>query len=94
MILQVPEDGAREKERPLYGSGSGSRGLPRAEAVLEADQIQDLADQMPELLKAAVGYELRFTVGVEVGGAAAPSPETVEKIEGLLAEVSEDLRLQ
>ena len=49
---------------------------------------------MPELLKAAVGNELRFTVGVEVGGAAAPSPEAVEKIKDLLAEVSEDLRFQ
>ena len=49
---------------------------------------------MPELLKAAVGNELRFTVGIEVGGETAPSPEAVEKINDLLAEVSEDLRLQ
>ena len=94
VILQVPAGGVHEKEKPLYGSGSGPRGLPRAEAVLEADQIQDLADQMPELLKAAVGNELRFTVGIEVGGATAPSPEVVEKIKALLAEVSEDLRLE
>ena len=93
-ILQVPAGGVHEKEKPLYGSGSGSRTSPRAEAVLEADQIQDLADQMPELLKAAVGNELRFTVGIEVGGETAPSPEAVEKINDLLAEVSEDLRLQ
>ena len=94
MILQVPVDGAREKEKPLYGSGSGSRTSPRAEAVLEADRVQDLADQVPELLKAAVGNELRFTVRIEVGGTTAPSPEAVEKINDLLAEVSEDLRLQ
>ena len=93
-ILQVPVDGAREKEKPLYGSGSGSRTSPRAEAVLEADRVQDLADQVPELLKAAVGNDLRFTVRIEVGGATAPSPEAVAKINDLLAEVSEDLRLQ
>ena len=90
VVFQVPAGGVREKEKPIYGSG----GSPRAEAVLEAAQIQDLAEQVPELLKAAVGSELRFTVGVEVGGESAPSPEAVEKIKELLAEVSEDLRLR
>ena len=94
VIFQVPTGDARDGEKPLYGSGSDSRALPRAEAVLEADRIQDLADQVPELLKAAVGNDLKFTVRVEVGGESTPSPEAVQRINELLAEVSEDLQIQ
>ncbi len=94
VIFQVPAGDARDGEKPLYGSGSDSRALPRAEAVLEADQIQDLADQVPELLKAAIGNDLKFTVRVEVGGENTPAPEALEKINKLLADVSEDLRLE
>ena len=49
---------------------------------------------MPELLKAAIGNDLKFTVRIEVGGESAPAPETLEKINDLLADVSEDLRLE
>ena len=94
VIFQVPAGEARDKDEPLYRPGSGSRSVPSAEAVLEADRIQDLADQMPELLKAAVGNDLKFTVRIEVGGESAPSPEAVAKINDLLAEVSEELRLE
>ena len=94
VIFQVPAGEARDKDEPLYRPGSGSRSAPSAEAVLEADRIQDLADQMPELLKAAVGNDLKFTVRIEVGGESAPSPEAVAKINDLLAEVSENLRLE
>ena len=94
VIFQVPAGDARDGEKPLYRSGSDSRGLPRAEAVLEADRIQDLADQVPELLKAAIGNDLKFTVRVEVGEENTPDPEALEKINELLAEVSEDLRLE
>ena len=64
-----------------------------AEAVLEANGIQDLADQIPALAKAAVGNDLKFNLRIEFGGEIAPDPEAVEEINALLAEVSEKLKL-
>jgi hypothetical protein len=74
---------------PPYPSG-----VLVAEADLEAHGIQDLADQIPEITKAAIGNDLKFGVRVELGGKGPPSAEAVEKINELLAEVSDTLRLQ
>ena len=68
-------------------------GLLVAEAVLEANGIQDLADQVPDIAKAAVGNNLRFNLRVEFGGETAPDPDAVEKINDLLSEVSDKLKL-
>ena len=63
-------------------------GVLTAEAVLEANGIQDLADQIPEIAKAAVGNDLKFNIRVEFGGTDPPSAEAVTKINELLAEVA------
>ena len=95
MIFQVPSRrGSRQGQTPLQAWTRVPKRYPSAEAVLEADRIQDLADQMPELLKAAIGNDLKFTVRIEVGGESAPAPATLEKINELLADVSEELRLE
>ena len=47
-------------------------GVLAAEAVLEANGIQDLADQIPEIAKAAVGSDLKFNIRVELGGDKPP----------------------
>ena len=70
------------------------RGLLTAEAVLEANGIQDLADQIPDIAEAAVGNDLKFNVRVEFGGETTPHPETVEKINTFLSEVSNELKLR
>ena len=93
VVLMVPAhdklgDGGR---KPHVTNPSG---LLTAEAVLEANGIQDLADQIPEITKAAIGNDLKFSVRVELGGKGPPSAEAVEKINELLAEVSDTLRLQ
>ncbi len=72
---------------------SKPKGLLVAEAVLEANGIQDLADQIPDIAKAAVGNDLKFNVRVEFGGETAPDSEAVEEINKLLSEVSDKLRL-
>ncbi len=92
VVLQVPAG------RGL-GGGEGEpftpkpKGLLIAEAVLEANGIQDLADQIPDITKAAVGNDLKFNLRIEFGGETAPDPEAVDKINALLAEVSEELKL-
>ena len=89
VVLRVPsgETGIKPPKPPK------PPGLLVAEAVLEANGIQDLADQVPEIAKAAVGNNLQFNVRVEMGGETAPDPETVEKINELLSRVSDKLKL-
>jgi hypothetical protein len=82
----VPED----KERPDITP----KGLLIAEVTLQANGIQDLADQIPDIVKAAVGQDLRFHVRIEFGGGKPPAPETVDQLNGLLAEVSDELKLK
>ena len=62
-------------------------GVLTAEAVLEANGIQDLADQIPEIAKAAVGNDLKFNIRIEFGGEKPPSGDVVKRINGLLADV-------
>ena len=69
------------------------QGLLTAEAVLETDQVQELLEQIPEIMKAAIGNDLKFNVRVELGGETAPDSQTVETINTLLSEVSDKLKL-
>ena len=87
VILQVPSTVREEPPVPK------PRGLLMAEEALEANGIQDLADQIPDIAKAAVGHALKFNVRIEFGGETTPNPEAVEKINELLSQVSDKLRL-
>ena len=92
VVLQAPTtDSIREPGGKPYVQLP--LGLLVAEAPLEANGIQDLADQIPEIAEAAVGSELKFNVRIELGGDTAPDPAVVEKINALLSEVSDDLKL-
>ena len=59
-------------------------------AVLDGVQVQDLADQIPQLLAASAGADLIFRVQVELAGEL--SSEDLATVDELLAEVSEDLK--
>ena len=68
-------------------------GMLVAEASLEYNGIQDLAEQIPDIAQAAVGSALNFNVRIELGGDTTPDPAVVDKINTLLSEVSDDLKL-
>ena len=90
--LQIPQDQkVRENEKGRYQPTPS--GMLTAEAALEANGIQDLADQIPDIAKASVGKNLKFNVRIEFSGETPPNPEQVQKINELLAEVSDDLKL-
>ena len=65
-----------------------------AEAPLEIEEIQNLNDQISDLTKASVGLALKFHVRIELGPASQVSDETVAKMNELLEEVSDKLRLR
>lgn len=92
VILRVPEkSGIRD------GSGGFKTSPPgqlTAEAELEASGIQDLSDQIPGIMKAAVGAGIKFNVRIELSGETPPDAETVEKLNKLLSEVSDGLKLR
>ena len=87
VVLQVPQT----PQPPVPPKPDG---VLTAEATLEANGIQDLADQLPELLKAAIGSELKFSIRIELGGETSPESESVERINSLLSEVAAELELR
>ena len=68
-------------------------GVLAAEATLEGHGIQDLAELMPEILEAAAGDPIVFKVRIQFGGEKEPDEEKVERINALLSEALEELRL-
>ena len=66
------------------------------ETVLETGEIQELGDQAGELTKIATDAKLHlsFHLRVELEPAMLVSDETLTKVNELLAEVSEELRLE
>ena len=66
-------------------------GVHTAEAELETHELQDLADVVGDLVKATVGYDLKIVVRIKLSG--DPPAEVVERANGVLGDVSEDLRL-
>ena len=91
VLLEIPK--LKEKFKD-YETGPPPTGVLVAEADLEAHGIQDLADQIPAITGAAIGTEIKFKIRVEFGGETRPDPEAVEKINQLLAEVDDTLKLK
>ena len=91
VIIQMPD--SKKDVHVSEGNTPLQLGTVRAEATLEANGIQDLADQIPGLTLAAVGSNLKFNIRIELSGDEAPDPATIEAINSLLSNVSEDLKL-
>lgn len=69
-------------------------GVLIAAAELRPNQIQDLAEQVSEVAKIAVGHDLRFHLRIELGGASRPPDDVIMKMNQVLQEVSGELRLR
>ena len=89
VLLEIPKNLKERKEEGLRKTG-----VLVAEADLEVHGIQDLSDQIPDIITAAVGTGLKFNIRIEFGGETRPDPEAVEKINELLAEVDGALKLE
>ena len=62
------------------------------EATLEAYGIQDLAEQIGDIVKAAAGNNLKIKVRIELGGETPPPADVVTEVNALLAQISDALR--
>ena len=65
-----------------------------ASANLNQMQVQEFADQIGQITNAAVGYEMRIQVRIEIGSTGKrPPDEVVGKLNAKLGEISKDLKL-
>ena len=79
LVLERPDESERYSVKPAAGG-----------AVLEVDQLQDLAELTSRLLEASAGAELRFHVRVVLDGDLSPDDRTA--LDELLADVADDLK--
>ena len=77
------------KEPPL----SLKPGVLSAESDLRPGQIQDLAEKIAEITRQAVGLDLKFRLRIELGGAQPPPNDVVTKLNQILKEIADNLRL-
>jgi hypothetical protein len=69
-------------------------GVLVASANLKQMEVQEFADQIGEITNAAVGYDLKILVTIEIGSAGKrPPDDLVGKLNAKLVEVSKDLKL-
>lgn len=92
--LRVPSQAASATETAGQPMETTAPGTLAAEAELRPDEIQNLAEVMGNLLKAAAGLKLTFRLRVELSGDGDVSQEVVEKVNGLLAEASDGIQLR
>jgi hypothetical protein len=71
-----------------------SYGAKQVMAELRPNEIQDLADQLGELTKAAAGYDLKFSVQIQVGTDKAPPDNVVEQMNEILGGIRKGMRLE
>jgi hypothetical protein len=69
-------------------------GVVVAEAELTPSEIQNLAEQVGALTKAAAGQEIKYRLRIEFGGAKRPTDDYIKKVKGILKEVSDKLELK
>ena len=65
-----------------------------ASARLEPAGIQELADRLGEILSAAVGHDITVNVQIDLSTENQPGDSTVEQINSLLSQVSENFTLK
>jgi hypothetical protein len=91
--LQVPHEPER-KYPNISAPPSLAPGMLVAEAELRLNELQDLADSIASIRQAAVGFDLKFRLRLELSGASRPPDDVVTKLNLLLQDISDKLRLR
>jgi len=75
-------------------AGEKPTGQLSATAEVSPSQLQDLADHVGELKKAAAGHELKLHVTISMGGDSAPPQGVVDRINQVLQDAGCDIVLE
>lgn len=70
-----------------------ARGL-FAQGDFEANEVQDLAERIPDLMRVSAGSNLRVHVRIELDESARSEPAKVDELNRLLAEIKPELKLR
>ena len=68
-------------------TSSATYGAKVAAAEFETNEIQDLADCVSAIKKAAAGQQLRFNISVELGDKTTVPQGVIDQVKALLAKV-------
>ncbi len=85
--------GCTSKQEKAKKSSSPTYGAKVATAELETNEVQDLADSVAEIKKAAAGQQLRFKVSVELGDNASVPQGVLDQVNALLAKIKAGWKL-
>ena len=92
VVIQIPGDVPYKpswSERQVQEAANLS-----ATARLEPDGIQELADRLGDIYSAAVGHHITVNVQIDLSTENQPEDSTVEEINSLLSQVSENFILK
>jgi hypothetical protein len=90
--IKVPErDPGGNGSTATTLSPARSSGESTATDSLQPEQVQDLADEISNLLKAAPGLDFLFEISISVANSDL-EPDTKEKLNDVLQQVSDDLQ--
>ena len=92
VVIQAPTDSGH-KPKGSEQATKEARNLT-AKAKLEPDGIQELADRLGEIFSAAVGHSITVNVQIDLSTENQPDGSTVEQINSLLSQVSENFTLR
>ena len=92
VVIQTPTDRSNELDG-TERAAKETRNLT-ARARLEPDGIQELADKLGKIFSAAVGHNITVNVQIDLSTENQPDDSTVEQINSLLSQVSEDFALK
>ncbi len=92
VTLTLPERPLVAKEGPGFSeTGPGTYG---GAADLEPNELQDLVDVLPEVMKASAGASLRFHLRITLGDGDQVAPESLQTLNEILEGVHGELRLR
>jgi hypothetical protein len=69
-------------------------GVKSASAELRGNELQDLAEAVAEITKAAAGHDLKYLVRIDLGGEKPAPDQVVTEVNKALAKASRKLRLE
>ncbi|MPZ20368.1 MAG: DUF499 domain-containing protein [Luteitalea sp.] len=89
--IVVPEPGSVAATLP---PAAASDTRTSAATALKPNQLQDLVDVLPDLIKMTAGHELRFRLAVEIKGKQRPHDKLVAAVNELFKDLDDELRIQ
>src|SRR5262249_31804761 len=94
VTLRQPAGPGGAAEPPPGGFISKPKGVYISSALLQPNELQDLVDVLPDVVKAAAGVSLRFHLQISLGDSENLDSTKVKEINTLLESVSPALSLK